>query len=100
MRFSFKLHGSLCFLIGVLVTLSGCDWDFPLTSPSRAKVDTRLIGNWIGVSEWTSDGKFESIRSRIISIGAANKLNEFLREEKKIPSGAMIAHGLDYLSSR
>ena len=98
MRFSFKLHGRLCFLIGVLVTLSGCDWDFPLTSPSRAKVDTRLIGNWVGITRFPDKDPPESIRSTILSIGAASKLSEYDREKNKIPLGAMILNNVDYRS--
>ena len=30
----------------LLVTTSGCDWMFPLTSPRRATVDKRLLGYW------------------------------------------------------
>jgi hypothetical protein len=43
-----SMRNIVCCLTAVIliVTTSGCDWMFPLTSPGRAKVDKRLLGFW------------------------------------------------------
>jgi len=43
-----SIRNIVCCLTAVilLATTSGCDWMFPLTSPSRATVDKQLLGYW------------------------------------------------------
>jgi hypothetical protein len=92
------IRNIVCCLTAVilLVTTSGCDWLFPLTSPSRATVDKRLLGYWkvtdltpdIGVGGKPPDGG-------IMTFNECAKLSKtFLDAQPDIPRGAMFADGV------
>jgi hypothetical protein len=71
----------------LLVTTSGCDWMFPLTSPSQAKVDKRLLGYWKFPNKEGSD-EFE-----IYAVSECAK-EPSLKGLPGFPHGAMFAKGL------
>lgn len=74
----------LCCLTiaALLLSLAGCDLKFPLTSPSRATVDSELLGVWGCVFAEQGD------RKSVIQIGAATKSN--LASQKEFPRNGMI----------
>lgn len=78
----------VCCLTAVilLVATSGCDWKFPITSPSRAKVDKRLLGYW--KATFTSPaGKSETA---IITLSECAKIYApNLAAHPHLPRGAM-----------
>jgi len=70
----------------LLVTTSGCDWLFPLTSPSRATVDKRLLGFW-KASIPTGSKEFQGVyRAKECA-----KLSQYrgLDDHPNLPRGAM-----------
>ena len=78
----------------LLVTTSGCDWMVPLTSPSRATVDKRLLGFWKARS---SSGKMA-----VCTISECAKLGKgALGVHPNLPGGAMFVTyaGLNELPS-
>ena len=91
MKSAFKTHATLFTLVCLSATLIGCDWNFPLTSPGRARVDTNLIGNWLitNVSK-EIDEERESVGKSILFFGKAIAASEENRSKYNLPAGAML----------
>ena len=88
-----SIRNIVCCLTAVilLVTTSGCDWMFPLTSPSRATVDKRLIGYW-KLERVTEDDAHYGV----VALSDCSKLSKaFLENHPNLPRGATWMQVLD-----
>ena len=82
-----SIRNIVCCLTAVilLVTTSGCDWMFPLTSPSRATVDKQLLGFWK-----IRRGPGQVVEG-VYTLSECAKLGADLLDHPNIPRGAMFA---------